>query len=387
MSIADGYHYVAEVTSLAGDALGNVALTPDWRPALEWAHWEGVRQGKVPPLARCPGGTIEPIWDSELGEPRVEGVRTTLEPADAIGPPLSFWIPRHYFTSSVDQHAPSFVSSGKLQAGERFLYEVCAFPKTEAEDAHADPRAVSFTVEDIPQSLALGSASLETLRGTATYRAPPVACDGEMAVFIPRVVIDEAAELAREAGEVETGGVLVGRVYRDTGGVEVFSVITAQIAAKHTNADRTFLTFTPATWTAVRAAIDLRDRGEIMAGWWHSHPHFCAACPRERQRLCPLSRPFFSKDDAALHGTVFGRGFDVALLLSDLGTDDLACDLFGWRYGMVAHRGYYVMGDSPVNGGESQGGAEDGPAPVDDGYGPRRDGACITEQSVRPMQP
>ena len=47
MSIADGYHYVAEVTSLAGDALGNVALTPDWRPALEWSHWEGVRQGKA----------------------------------------------------------------------------------------------------------------------------------------------------------------------------------------------------------------------------------------------------------------------------------------------------------------------------------------------------
>ena len=83
----------------------------------------------------------------------------------------------------------------------------------------------------------------------------------------------------------------------------------------------------------------------LIAGWWHAHPFFCKRCPVRRRRRCALSRPVFSTDDRALHRAVFGRGFDLALLLSDLGTARPSCDLFGWRRGVIAARGFYVLGN------------------------------------------
>jgi hypothetical protein len=165
-----------------------------------------------------------------------------------------------------------------------------------------------------------------------------------MPVFIPERVIHEAKALARGAGDIETGGVLIGRLYRDSESTEIFSAITAFIPARHTVADRSRLTFTADTWAAVRAAVDLRGEDEMLLGWIHSHPFWCRSCPQERRQLCPLMRPFFSRDDIALHRTVFPAAFNIAVLLSDFGESDLRCDVFGWRFGMVMSRDYYLTG-------------------------------------------
>jgi hypothetical protein len=55
-------------------------------------------------------------------------------------------------------------------------------------------------------------------------------------------------------------------------------------------------------------------------------------------------RPFFSRDDIALHRTVFPGAFNIAVLLSDFGEPDLRCDVFGWRFGMVMSRDFYLVG-------------------------------------------
>jgi hypothetical protein len=44
-----------------------------------------------------------------------------------------------------------------------------------------------------------------------------------------------------------------------------------------------------------------------------------------------------------LHRTVFGRAFDIALLLSELGGSEPSYDLFGWRQGMIVARGFYAL--------------------------------------------
>ena len=67
--------------------------------------------------------------------------------------------------------------------------------------------------------------------------------------------------------------------------------------------------------------------------------------PRPGKTEVVPTKPFFSQDDRALHRAVFQGAFNVALLVSDLG-DDLSVDLFGWRGGEIAQRGFYLLPDS-----------------------------------------
>jgi hypothetical protein len=76
--------------------------------------------------------------------------------------------------------------------------------------------------------------------------------------------------------------------------------------------------------------------------------------------VCALSSPFFSRDDCELHRAIFDTAFSVALLLSDTGRDQLDYALFGWRNGMIAARGCYLLSGAAnpaealhVDGGEA----------------------------------
>jgi proteasome lid subunit RPN8/RPN11 len=353
MAIVDMFRYVADVRSHSGEPLGQLPVDPDWEPAVQWAHFQAVRQRMLPPLMRCSSARVEPVWHSELSEPRVDGVRVAFDQADPHDERSSaFVIPPAYFRLAVEVGATVLVEEGKLQDGERFLYEVSAFPRPRpAADEHR-PSDRDFTVEEIVRPLPLASASLDaTLQGARRVNGPTWS-DSDVPLFIPARVIAEAMGLARQAGEVESGGVLIGKLFRDATGDELFSVVTAFIPAPHARAETTRLTFTADTWAAVRAAVELRGQDEILLGWAHSHPFWCKSCPEERRRDCPLLRPFFSAHDVALHRAVFSGPFHIALLISDLGEDDLACDVFGWRYGMVAHRGYYLTDAATGEGDE-----------------------------------
>lgn len=391
MAIVDKFRYVADVRSEPGDPLGQLPVDPDWEPAVQWAHFEAVRQGKLPPLMRCSSARVEPVWHPECGEPRVDGIRIAFDRDDQDGEGLlSFVIPQAYFRPAVEVGSAVLVEEGKLQEGQRFTYEVNAFPRPRPAADARHPSDSGFTVEEIIQPLPLGSVSLEaTLQGAKRINGPGWS-DGDVPLFIPEGVIAEAKELARQAGEFESGGVLIGRLFRDAAGHELFSVVTAFIAAPHAKAETTRLTFTADTWAAVRAAVELRGQDELLLGWAHSHPFWCRSCPEERRRDCPLLRPFFSAHDVALHRAVFSGPFHVAVLLSDLGEDDLACDVFGWRYGMVMHRGYYMTGVAAAEGDELK---EATPKrsqesePLHPGYGAAESSAvCDTQGCDRPEQ-
>ncbi len=373
MAIVDGYRYVADMRSDSGDPLGQLPMDPDWEPAVQWAYFQAIRQGKLPPLMRCASARVEPVWHSEYGQPRVEGIRIAFDRDDQEDDrSLSFLIPQAYFRPAVEAGSSVLVEEGKLEDGQRFLYEVSAFPRPRSA---ADKQSASdhgFTVEEIAQPLPLGSASLEAALAGAKRINGPGWSDSDVPLFIPDGVIAEAKQLAQQARGVESGGVLIGKLFRDARSSELFSVVTAFIAAPHAVAETTRLTFTADTWAAVSAAVNLRGQDEILLGWAHSHPFWCKSCPEERRRECPLLRPFFSAHDVALHRAVFFGPFHIAVLLSDLGDDDLACDVFGWRHGMVVHRGFYLTGVESSEGDEQEEaapGRSNESGTVDAGYG------------------
>jgi len=167
----------------------------------------------------------------------------------------------------------------------------------------------------------------------------------DMPIIVAQRVVDEAKDLARQAGDLETGGVLIGKLQRDAESRAFFLVITAQIAALHTDASSMKLTFTAETWGAARTALALRRRDEGLFGWWHSHPDFCRLrnCPMDRRQRCLSGSRFFSGEDVALTAALFGRAFHCALLVSDSAATGLVATMFGWRRGSVVSRAYHTI--------------------------------------------
>jgi hypothetical protein len=311
---------------------------------------------------------IEPIWDEEGGEPIVGKLRAIVRAGD--GTAVAREIPRAYLRRFAEQASARLVERGVLRAGDVFRYVISAFPVPGQVRADAPERggfaagrvaagAVAvggFAVEEVVEPMPLVDVPLAHLLGRSQLvglGADEAA--GSMPVFVPRRILAEAVTAAEQAGDVETGGVLVGRLCRDSAPAaatdgrtapEIFVEVTAQIPAPHTRSQSTKLTFTAETWAAVHAAITLRRLDELMLGWWHFHPDFCRLrnCPVERRTRCAGASPFFSAEDIHLHATCFGSAYHVALLISDsTAAGGMTWSMYGWSQGMVAARGFHIL--------------------------------------------
>lgn len=330
------YRYALEHFTGEGRSLGQTLVTPDFGPAREWAYFEAVRRGALPLVTAPAGGAVEPLWSDELGPPHLRGIRVAGSEFGSA-----------YFLELAQRQAAAYVERGELARGDRYRYRVCAYPVEPEPEA-----APAFAVEALAEPIALGGGALAERLAASDAVGEHDALDAP--VFVADLVLREVCALAEQAGELETGGVLFGRLHRDATAAEVFAEVTAQIPARHAEARGTSFAFTPETWAAADAALVLRGAGEIMLGWWHSHPWFCRRCPEERRRECVFAEPSFSAEDVHLHRTCFPQAWQLALLVSDLGAlgsghGELGSGhgprgrvptLYGWRRGKVEERGF-----------------------------------------------
>jgi hypothetical protein len=337
------YRYALEICKEDDVVLGQVPVEPDFEPALEWARFQWIRQtGAAVPTTGVGRLLIEPVWDVERGAPYLSGFRVVSPGPDEEVASVEF--PATYLTTHLSSEArrasADFVKKGQLQAGEVFRYRVFAL---RTEKARARPETgTEIVVEEIDRPLPLTEQAMHPFVEVSVARGE-LAVD-DLPVFIPQGVLDEAKGLARQAGEIEVGGVLVGRLCSDPVTRGLFVEITAQLPARHTVANATKLTFTPETWADIDGVLELRGRDELKVSWWHYHPNFCRNCPAEARARCTFSSEFFSAEDVHLHRTCFGRAFNVAFLISDLEDRGLVWSCFGWRRGVVTPRGFHVTG-------------------------------------------
>lgn len=325
------YRFALEHFAPDGRSLGLTPVAPDFQPAREWAYFAAVRRGALP-LATAPAdGEVAPIWSAELGPPHCSGIRV----GDCD-------FPSAYLLDLAQQRAAEYVEAGELARGDAYLYRVCAYP---AECDELPAAELAFGAEALAEPLPVAEGALDAL--LAHSDAIDASDPQDAPVLVAADVVSECCELARRSGDVETGGVLVGRLHRDRLRPEVGVEVTAQIPARHAEARGASFAFTPETWAAADAAIALRGAGELTLGWWHSHPWFCRACPPERRSACAFARPFFSAEDIHLHRTCFPRAWSLALLVSDLPDAGPTPALFGWRAGQVVRRGFRRLRPAP----------------------------------------
>jgi hypothetical protein len=242
-----------------------------------------------------------------------------------------------YFAAAAGRASSQLVGEEVLREGETIRYTVLAYPLPD-QDA---PPAGSIDVTLAAPALTLSASAFPEGR-----RRGALGDAGDLPVVLPVSLLDETAALAIADRPRETGGILIGHLARDPGDGKLFARVTAQVPAQHAEATSTRLTFAPATWTRVAAAVQLRRRDEVMLGWWHSHPvrEWCAGCAEERRRSCAFAAGFLSAHDRSLHRTVFPRAWSVALVVNDVGFGPGPTHtLFGWRAGLLVERGFDLV--------------------------------------------
>jgi proteasome lid subunit RPN8/RPN11 len=339
-----------ELRKRDGTPLGQVPVAADWEPALEAARFSALRRFQIDAIGADAVAEFKPAWHETLGEPYVGATEVVLQ-LPGIGD-LSCRVPNSYFKSLASAASTPYVENGALKAAEHFDYFVTAFPSPPPRTTA--PERERFTIQEVATPLPIKSSLLDE------FYARSYECgvsDGQdIPVFIPQKVLDEAEELTRRSPAVEVAAVLIGHAHRDRAGGDLFLEVTAQIPARNPQGTATAVTFGPETWTAVRAAMALRDGHEQMVGWFHSHPAstWCnAKCPPEARAKCLLQRTFFSADDCAVHRTVFSKAFCIALLLTNTDTG-LQRAVFSWRHGVIVQRAFHIIGDPETQNSAAQ---------------------------------
>jgi proteasome lid subunit RPN8/RPN11 len=338
MSVTKSDHrFVAELIRADKHSAGEATFVPDWEPAASWTALAAAQDHDCPKGLHGGPAQVDPVWAADGGQPYVEGFRVRM--VNGTGRPFACDFGLDYLDGPVHELARQFVQQGKLAEGESYTYRVSAYPIPQVD---AEERAFGITVANTP--LRVVERPIGDLMARSREVAPERAVNGDLPVFIPQQVVDEATGLALANPEEEVGGVLIGQVCRDPRSRAMFIEVTAQIPAVHTQSTSTSLTFTAETWAAVRSAVDLRNKGEIWLGSFHTHPAraWCAKCAPERRAVCPLRANFFSTTDVALHRAVFLAAYCVALVVTD-SESGIDVSMFGWRRGRVMGRSFRVI--------------------------------------------
>ncbi len=118
-------------------------------------------------------------------------------------------------------------------------------------------------------------------------------------IFLHQRVNRLIARHARENGDREVGGVLLGDVRRDPGG-HLFLTITHALQAEFATEARGHLTFTQKTWLTIHQAHESQYPDKTIVGWYHTHPGWTV---------------FLSDWDLFIHRNFFSQPWQIALVL------------------------------------------------------------------------
>ena len=340
----DSYTFELKFQTKDQRPLGRERLSPrDLDRALFATWFAGLRHGQF--------RDFQPVWDRSWVEPlftedsapgRARGFRVGVE-TGADPQVLEFGL--DYFSSRATRRRVAMLRDKTItDDDEVFFYLDCFY-----EDAAPPEHGMSLSVSEACGSVPIRDGCFHDFSEATAWDQPDSA---DPTVVIPKSVIDEAVEETRAAPDREIGGLLLGHIHRDRARQDVFVEVTACVsAAGTTDATATSVTFTPESFRKARDLIRLRDRGEIILGWQHSHPmRFCQECPLPTPVECLRKILFFSMDDVQLMETTFPQPFQLGLLTAveprlDAALGHAPVRLFGWRHAEIQARGFQVISD------------------------------------------
>lgn len=285
---------------------------------------------------------VEPIFADSGAPGRTRGFRVVVE-ANAEPQMLEFGL--DYFSSRASRKRAALLREKAIADDVEVFFHLDAF----CNDVVPLGNGLALSVSEPCDAVPIRESSLADVGPLAAWDEPDPT---DPTVLIPQSVIEEAVAETRAAPDREIGGLLLGHIHRDTGAGDLFLEVTACVsAAGTTEATELSVTFTPESFRKARELIRLRDRGEIILGWQHSHPmRFCTECPLPTPPECLRKILFFSTDDVQLMESTFLQPFSLGLLTAvepklDAALGHPPVKLFGWRQAEIQPRGFHVMSD------------------------------------------
>jgi proteasome lid subunit RPN8/RPN11 len=233
----------------------------------------------------------------------------------------------------------------QLSDGAELYYRVLAFLDEEETERHF---AESSNLPSVTtSSIALGTANRRRFQLVDTWDNPSV---DDLPVLVDLGVIEEIVEETRRNPACEIAGFLLGHLQRDERTQEVYVVVTGLVSATGTTeASSTSVTYTPSSFALARQIMKLRSAGELIIGWFHSHPFkLCSACPLPTPPECIAKILFYSLDDVDLMQSTFQLPYMVGLLAAvdariEQAVGHLPVRLYGWCNGEIKPRGFDVV--------------------------------------------
>lgn len=133
----------------------------------------------------------------------------------------------------------------------------------------------------------------------------------------------------------ESGGILIGDVYRVPSSERLFVEVEDFIAARDAEADAVSLRFTHRTWQELHTRRQHRfgDTKRVV-GWYHTHP----PVPMRIEGADVHSIQFFSREDHAMHAQVFTRPWQVALVMD---AESSEMTFFRWHGQSLVQAGWH----------------------------------------------
>jgi len=246
------------------------------------------------------------------------------------------------------QEKATLIELGAISADEEVNLEYLAAPGDVMRDRE---------ILHMPEELAsLGSGLvIEEVNETEFTEKPMPACNcghgGEergktLEVFFRGRDFDRLRRhIAKHATRsVETGGILIGGVYRQPGGGQLYIEVEDFIPAEKTAADAVSLRFTHDTWQHLIAQKRERFAEEKrVVGWYHTHPPIPVTISGKKFETVR----FFSRDDENVQKQFFSEPWQIAVVM-DGGSEEFG--VFRWQDTTIVEGGSHFFDDEAPAG-------------------------------------
>jgi proteasome lid subunit RPN8/RPN11 len=121
-----------------------------------------------------------------------------------------------------------------------------------------------------------------------------------VSVFVTQSAYNQAVVHAASEGDIEVGGILVGKWCADGESCRQFILVAAALPARFTQQGSVYLTFTQDSLVDIHAKVEEFYPGKEIVGWYHTHPRMGV---------------FLSHYDTWLHEHFFPEPWQVALVI------------------------------------------------------------------------
>jgi proteasome lid subunit RPN8/RPN11 len=347
MSFENSYLAVAELLDEKGKSIYHWELK-NFRNCIEDIKFSAFIKGICKNDGIEPLIYLEPIWEKPGVTPYCFQFKLTLENTKyRYSKPYGV----NVFKYQIWQVLIQLLNSDSISKDQKLNFRLAFINHLKEKNVEEGEKTSKLKVSSINSPLPILKHSLKQFNHSKESKNMDQ--DPGLLVFLPEHIVQEMIDDSMKNHVKEVAGFLLGHLYQDPDSDRLFVVCNAQLLANGVDLDLektqssslTHFQFSPETFLKAEAMLRLRNKKEILIGWWHSHPWIfsCEKCKKEDS--CDCSSLFFSNDDVAVMEAAFSLPYQIAIVIG--GTSEnpqkAVAQMYGWKDGLIISRDFETI--------------------------------------------